>query len=171
MATLDHVPVLLLGHRAEVLAHNALLRAVLGRSFEPGTSFMQYLFRDPLARERIINWPDFAAAAVAAMRLAAGRHPEDRLLRSAVDELRRTDPDVARWWDDHAVRDDASVTKHIDHPHAGTLTFDIEFVTAPHEPDQRLIVYTIRPGSPTARLLPILASWHADTPSALPPRT
>jgi hypothetical protein len=45
MATQDHVPVLLLGRRAEVLAHNALLSAVLGRSFGPGTSFMQYLFR------------------------------------------------------------------------------------------------------------------------------
>jgi hypothetical protein len=31
---------------------------------------MHSLFRDPPARERIINWPDFAAAAVARMPIA-----------------------------------------------------------------------------------------------------
>jgi transcriptional regulator with XRE-family HTH domain len=165
MTALEHVPVLLLGPRAEVLARNALLRAVLGRSFEPGTSFMRYLFRDPLAREWIINWPEFAAAAVAAMRLAVGRQPADQRLLAEVDDLRRTDPDVARWWEDHAVRDDTSVTKYINHPHAGTLAFGIEIVTAPHALDQRLIVYTTPPASPTAQLLPILASWVADTPA------
>ncbi|SDK39538.1 Helix-turn-helix domain-containing protein [Nonomuraea maritima] len=42
MRTLDHVPVLLLGHRGEVLARNALLVEVLGRPLEPGTSFVRY---------------------------------------------------------------------------------------------------------------------------------
>jgi hypothetical protein len=68
---------------------------------------------------------------------------------------------VARWWDDHAVRDYASVTKLVQHPAAGPISFDIEIVYAPHEPDQRLVVYTTEPDSPTARVLPILASWNA----------
>lgn len=55
------------------------------------------------------------------------------------------------------------MAKRIAHPTAGTLAFDIEIVAAPHEPDQALVVYTAEPGSPTARLLPILASWDADT--------
>jgi hypothetical protein len=46
--------------------------------------------------------------------------------------LRRTDPDVARWWDDHTVRDYASVRKRIAHPAAGPLDFNIEVITAPH---------------------------------------
>ena len=70
---------------------------------------------------------------------------------------------MARWWDDHLVRDYASVAKRIEHPTAGVLDFDIEIVGAPHEPDQTLVVYTTRRDSPTARLLPILASWDADT--------
>ena len=74
--------------------------------------------------------------------------------------------DVARWWEDHAARDYASVAKRIRHPGAGDLSFDIEIVAAPHEPDQRLIVYTTEPDSPTARLLQILASWN-DAPSAV----
>lgn len=161
MGTLDHVPVLLLGHRGDVLARNALLRAVLGRPLAPGSSFPRFLFLDPLARERIVNWADFASAAVAALRLEAGRRPHDRRLADLIDELRAADGDVARWWDDHAVRDYASVAKRIRHPDVGDLSFDIEIVSPPHDPEQRLVVYTAAPDSATARLLPILASWNA----------
>jgi transcriptional regulator with XRE-family HTH domain len=160
---LDHVPVLLLGQRGEVLARNALLRTVLGHSMPPGSSFTDYLFRDPQARERIVNWADFAATSVATMRMELGRHPDDQRLAAAVERLRRTDPDVARWWDDHAVRDYASVRKRIAHPEGGPLDFSIEVITAPHVPDQHLVVYTVEPDSATARALPFLASWAADT--------
>jgi transcriptional regulator with XRE-family HTH domain len=161
MAALDHVPVLMLGFRGEVLARNGLLRAVLGRELEPGTSFVRFLFLDPIARERIINWADFASAAVGALRREIGRRPDDRRLAAVVDDLRSTDPDVARWWDDHGVRDYTSVAKIIQHPTAGRLAFDIEIVSSPSEPDQRLVVYTCEPDSATTRLLPILASWDA----------
>ncbi|GAA5114491.1 hypothetical protein GCM10023320_11760 [Pseudonocardia adelaidensis] len=64
------------------------------------------------------------------------------------------------------MRDYASVPKRIAHPEAGLLEFDIEIVTAPHAPDQHLVVYTVEPDSSTARVLPILASW-ATPESAL----
>ncbi|WP_261575118.1 helix-turn-helix transcriptional regulator [Frankia gtarii] len=163
MAALHDVPVLLLDHRGDVLARNALLRAVLGRPLEPGSSFLRYLFLDPVARERIVNWAVFAQAAVATLRMEAGRRLHDRRLHALVDELRATDGDVAAWWDDHAVRDYASVIKLIRHPEAGDLMFGIETVSPPNEPDQRLTIYTVEPDSPTARVLPILASWDADT--------
>ena len=167
--TLDHVPVLLLGRRGEVLANNALLRSVLGRPLEPGTSFVRFLFQDPLARTRIVNWADFASVSVAALRREAGRYPHDRRLSALIDELRASDDDVERWWNDHMVRDYASVAKRIERDRAGqlavdaVLAFDIEIVSAPHEPDQTLVVYTTRRDSPTERLLPILASWDAHT--------
>lgn len=166
MTTLDHVPVLLLGHRWDVLARNALLRAVLGPTLEPGTSFPRFLFLDPAARERIVNWADFAQAAVAALRREAGRWPHDRRLAVLIGELRAADHDVAGWRDDHAVRDYTSAAKQIRHPAAGDLSFDIEIVSPPQEPGQRLIAYTTEPDSPTARLLPILASWDADRSAA-----
>jgi hypothetical protein len=162
---LDHVPVLLLGQRGEVLARNALLKAVLGHPMLPGSSFTDYLFREPLARERIVNWADFAASSIATMRMELGRHPDDQRLAVAVERLRHTDPDVARWWDDHTVRDYASVRKRIAHPQAGPPDFNIEVITAPHVPDQHLVVYTVEPDSATARALPFLASWAtAETP-------
>ncbi|KMS79357.1 DNA-binding protein [Streptomyces regensis] len=166
MHTLDHVPVLLLGHRGTVLARNALLTEVLGRPLEPGTSFVRYMFQDPAARERIVNWAEFASATVATMRRETARRPHDNRLAALMAELRSGDDDVARWWDDHTVRDYTSVAKHIQHPTAGPLSFDIEIVCAPHEPDQRLVVYTAQPDSPTARVLPILASWNTARAAA-----
>ena len=162
MAALDHVPTLLLGHRGDVLARNALLAEVLGRPLDPGSSFVRYLFEDVTARERIVNWAVFARGAVASLRLEAGRRLDDRPLRDLIDDLRDADPQVSDWWDDHAVRDYASLTKQVRHPAAGDLSFGIESVTAPHEPDQRLIVYTVEPDSPTARVLPILGSWAVE---------
>nr|WP_284288291.1 DsbA family protein [Angustibacter aerolatus] len=86
MTSLDHVPVLLLGRRSEVLARNDLLAAVLGAPMQPGTSFVRWLFLDPAARERIVNWGDFAAASVGALRYEVGRRPDDRRLAELVDE-------------------------------------------------------------------------------------
>lgn len=161
MGVLDHVPVLLLGRRSEVLARNGLLSAVLGTGMEPGSSFARWLFLEPEARVRITNWPDFAAPAVGALRYEVGRHPDDRRLAGLVEELRRGDPDVGRWWDDQRVTFRTSVTKHVAHPTAGPLSFGIESLVGPHDPEQRLVVYTVEPDSPTARVLPILASWTA----------
>lgn len=159
MTQLEHVPTLLLGRRSEVLAGNALVREVLGWSAEPGTSFVRWLFMDPAARERITNWADFAASAVGALRYEVGRRPDDRHLAALIRELRGGDPDVSRWWDDQRVTFRTSLTKHVAHPVAGPLTFGIESVIAPNDPDQRLVVYTVEPDSPTARVLPLLANW------------
>jgi hypothetical protein len=96
------------------------------------------------------------------MRMELGRRPQDHKLRAAVQALRAADADVARWWADHGVTDRTSVEKQIAHPTAGPLTFGIEAVTTPHDPEQRLVVYTVQPDSPTARVLPLLAAWGSD---------
>lgn len=170
MTTMDHVPVLLLGRRSQVLARNSLLCAVLDTSMEPGSSFARWLFLDPAARERITNWAEFAAAAVGALRYELGRHPDDRQLAALVTELRSQDSDIDQWWNDQRVTDRTSVSKRIAHPAAGALSFGIESVVGPHDPEQRLIIYTVEPESPTAKAMPLLASWgredvdHSVTP-------
>lgn len=158
MTVVDHVPALVLGLRGEVLATNALLTAVLG-AVGPASSLLRYLFFDPLARERIVNWEHFAASFVAALRGELGRHPDDRRLIALIDELRSRDPDAARWWEDHRVQDYASAAKQILHPVVGALSFDIETLASTRGTDQVLIVYTTDPDSETARKLPFLASW------------
>ena len=163
LTALDHLPVLLLGRRSDVLARNGLLTEVLGAPMLPGSSFVRWLFLDPDARVRITNWTDFAAASVGALRYESGQHPDDHQMARLTTELRSSDEDVARWWDDQRVTFRTSVTKHIDHPTAGPLQFGIESVVGPLDPDQRLVVYTVEPGSPTASTLPMMASWSGPT--------
>ena len=162
MGVLGHVPVLLLGRRSQVLARNGLLSAVLDAPMEPGSSFVRWLFLDPDARVRISNWSDFAAAAVGALRYEVGRHPDDRSLLDEVEMLRALDPDVARWWDDQRVTFRTSIPKRIAHPTAGPLSFGIESVVGPHDAEQRLVVYTVEPGSATEAVLPLLAGWSTS---------
>lgn len=161
MAVLEHVPVLLLGHRGDVLARNALVAELLGSDLSVGSSFFRYLFQAAQARERILNWEVFAQAAVAGMRRERGRRPHDRQLDALISELLAEDPAVAAWWEDHAVRDYASMTKHIRHPAAGDLCFGVEVVVASGDVEQRLVVYTVEPGSTTAIMLPLVASRHS----------
>ncbi|GGG24748.1 transcriptional regulator [Rhodococcoides trifolii] len=159
LTTMDHVPALLLGRRSEILACNRLVRAVLGEEIAGGAVLVRWLFLDPRARERIVNWSDYASAAVGAMRYEVGRHPADARLIALVDELRSASDDFARWWDDHGVADRTSVDKKIAHPVVGRLAFGIESLVSPHDPEQRLVIYTVEPESSTARALPMLASW------------
>jgi transcriptional regulator with XRE-family HTH domain len=163
MRTLDHVPVLLLGRSGTILASNALVRSVLSLPSAAGESLFDYLFRNPIARERIVNWSQFAAAAVANLRRELARRPGDRALTALIDELRSTEPFFEQWWSDHEVREFERATKIIQHPSAGTLEFGIEFLTSPSEPGQSLIVYTVEDGSSTAKILPILASWDPNS--------
>lgn len=161
MTVLDSVPALILGRRGEVLATNALLTAVLG-NVRPASSLVRFMFFDPLARERIVNWGHFAASSVAALRGELGRHPDDDRLVALIEELRSRDADAAQWWDDHGVQDYASAAKQILHPIVGALAFDIETVLATRATDQVLVVYTAQPDSETLRKLPFLASWSLE---------
>lgn len=157
MASLDHVPVLLVEPGGGVLARNALASEVHGRPLESGFSILHYILLDPLARERIINWKAFALQCIAWLRRDLARQPDDPRMLGLLDDLRAGDPDLARSWDDHEIADHDTVTIDIAHPVAGTLSFQVEMVKVPQERDQALLVYTAEPDSPTARLLRVLA--------------
>jgi len=162
MNSLEHLPVNLIGRRGDVLARNTLLSAVLDTPMPVGSSFTRYLFENPDARARIVNWEDFAQASIAALRGEAGRRPHDARLIELIADLRASHPDVEDWWNDHRVRDYTSMHKHIRHDTAGDLHFDIEILSTPHEPDQRLVAYTTDRESKTAEALHFLATWVTD---------
>jgi transcriptional regulator with XRE-family HTH domain len=165
-AGLDHLPVLVLGPRGEVLARNALAVAVLGAPLEPGTSLARYLVEEPVARERLVEWTEYARASVASLRRETARRPQDRRLARLVAALRAADEDFARWWNDHAVQDYVSSRKTVDHPVVGRLVFDVEFLRPATDPEQQLATYTAEPGSRTARALALLAA-EPSAPTAL----
>jgi transcriptional regulator with XRE-family HTH domain len=101
---------------------------------------------------------DRAAAArvhVADLRATVGRRPDDPDLLALVAELQSTSPLFARLWNEHDVAVRRAERKRIEHPSVGLLELDCEvLITATH--DQRLILHTAAPGTPTADRLDLL---------------
>lgn len=81
---------LVLGHRTDVLASNALARALFA-DFEKlpakHRNYVRWILLDNDARVRFLDWEEQARNAVEALRLEAAMLPEDRGLQELVGEL------------------------------------------------------------------------------------
>jgi hypothetical protein len=163
--SLDGVPALLLGRRTDVLAANRLARALL-TDFDamPATArnYARWMFLDPQARERLIDWDAQARTVVENLRLEAGRDPHDPATQALVGALTIASPEFARWWEEHRVHQRTFGNKHFRHPLVGELTLQYETLTTPGEPDQALFLFTAEAGSPARQALDLLASWTLD---------
>ncbi len=81
--------------------------------------------------------------------------PQDPRPAALVAELRAASPLFARLWEDHEVAVRRSDVKRFRHPVVGELELDCEvLLSAAH--DQRLVVFTARPGSESYERLQLL---------------
>lgn len=97
----------------------------------------------------------FERAAVADLRAAVGRWPDDPGLRSLVADLRRASERFTDLWDARAVGDHAADRKTIVHPELGRIEVDCDVLTAAGS-DLKVIAYTVEPGSEAAEKLALL---------------
>ncbi|MFJ3404199.1 helix-turn-helix transcriptional regulator [Promicromonospora sp. NPDC090134] len=162
LGTLDDVPVLVLGRRADVLAQNRMGRALF-TDFErfPAVrrNYARWMFLDEGARSLFVDWEEQARAAVENLRLEAGNDPADRATGALIAELREASDEFAAWWTEHRVYRRTYGSKRLRHPVVGDLTVEYETLALPGDPDTTLYVYSAEPGSPSARALDLLASW------------
>lgn len=160
--TLDAVPAMLLGRRTDVLATNRLARALL-TDFDAmpakDRNYARWIFLDPQARERLVDWDAQARTVVENLRLDAGRDPHDPATQALVGELTIASPEFARWWEEHRVHQRTFGDKHFRHPVVGEMTLQYETLTTPGDPDQALFLFTAEPGSPSREALDMLVSW------------
>lgn len=78
---------------------------------------------DPRMRELWIDWPLIAREAVAHLRSASARFPDDARLGELLTELTSESADFRRWWDDHDVSTRRAPRKRFAHPTHGELSF------------------------------------------------
>ena len=165
LESLDGVPAMLLGRRTDVLAPNRLARALLA-DFDamPATArnYARWMFLDPLAHERLVDWDAQARTVVENLRLEAGRDPDDPATQALVGALTIASPEFARWWEEHRVHQRTFGDKHFRHPVVGELTLQYETLAMPGDPDQALFLFTAEAGSPSREALDLLASWTLD---------
>ncbi|MDR3034343.1 MAG: helix-turn-helix transcriptional regulator [Kitasatospora sp.] len=161
---MPQVPAVVLDRGNDVLAWNALGHALLAGHLDPTApdrpadrpNLTRLLFLDPHTRELHARWEEDARTAVAALRLAVGRYPEDRRLAQLVGQLAIQSPEFAAMWARHPVRDCAVGSKSLRHPLVGPLELQFESLPLSDGTTHRLLLYSAAPDSPSAAALALL---------------
>ncbi|HEY1822426.1 MAG TPA: helix-turn-helix transcriptional regulator [Trebonia sp.] len=157
-------PAMLTGRRRDVLAVNALARALIfDFSALPVAerNYTRWVLLDPHARALYRDWEDVASAMVAVLRMEAGRFPNDKGITDLVGELAVKSPEFPGWWADQRVLAHTHGTKRFRHQLVGDLELEWQGLVLPGDEDQTIFVYFAPPGSPAAEKLALLASWNA----------
>lgn len=157
---LHDTPAQVVSDYGEVLAQNAMAAALHGDvSARPPAmrNVVRRMFTDPGARALFPaeDHEGLFRSHVANLRAVLAARPDDPRPAALVAELRATSPDFARLWDEHEVAVRRSDVKRFLHPVVGPLELDCEVLLSA-EHDQRLIVYTARPGSDSYERLQLL---------------
>ncbi len=158
-------PALVLGPALDVLARNALARALFGGLAEQD-NLARMTFSDPGARRFYVDWGLAAEATVASLRASAAAHPDDPRVAALVAELETSSPAFADLWARQDVRGKRRDSKRLDHPDVGRLELSYETFDVRSAPGQQLVVYQGEPGSRSAQALALLGSLAAGAPLA-----
>jgi transcriptional regulator with XRE-family HTH domain len=157
-------PAVILGSRMDILAWNPAAAALFTDfdRFPPAhRNYIWLLFSDPAIRAMHQDWQRDARDAVAALRMAAVNDPNDAALAQLVGELSLQDGDFRTWWAEQHVNRATYGIKHYRHPVVGELTLDCDTWDSPDGSEQKLMVLTAEPGTPSSDSLRILATWNA----------
>jgi transcriptional regulator with XRE-family HTH domain len=98
----------------------------------------------------------FEQSAVADLRSATARYPDDKGLRRLVADLRAASPRFATLWESRIVGTHRESHKTFDHPDVGLITVDCDVLTVDGS-DLRIVAYTAPAGSEAAEKLRLLS--------------
>ncbi|KUN05235.1 XRE family transcriptional regulator [Streptomyces yokosukanensis] len=156
---LHDAPALVVTDCGEVLAQNALSRALSGDVLARPPrerNLVRRFFLDPA--DPLFPPQDRAEHArehVANLRAVAASRPDDPEPAALAAELRAASEEFARLWDAHEVAVRRSATKRLQHPVVGLLELDCEvLLTDDHR--HRLVLHTARPGTDSYERLQLL---------------
>ncbi|WP_431967820.1 helix-turn-helix transcriptional regulator [Actinacidiphila sp. bgisy160] len=157
---LEDTPAQVVSDAGDVLARNAMAVALAGdaASRPPGErNLVRRFFLDPAARELFppADREEHARRHVAHLRAVLATRPDDARAAALVGELRCRNAEFASLWDEHEVAVRRADVKRFQHPVVGLLELECEVLLSA-EHDQRLIVYTARPGSESYERLRLL---------------
>lgn len=164
MRALEGVPALVLGRRTDVLAWNQLGHALLAGHVDPTAvddvanrpNMSAMMFLDKHNRELYQDWRRKARAVVGNLRIAVGRHPDDRDLAALIGELTMKSPEFVALWADHRITPCDAASYDLHHPAVGALTVTQQTLAIARSPEQSLIVVTTVAGSPSEQALTLL---------------
>ncbi|WP_028800326.1 helix-turn-helix transcriptional regulator [Streptomyces sp. 142MFCol3.1] len=146
-----------LGPAFDVLAANAVANALLS-PFGTERNMPRILFTHTRAKTVFAEWEPLRRSTVYALRLNAGRFPNDTDITDLVTELSEVSPEFTALW---AERDVAGLTRAFKvfvHPEAGRIELTYQTFEVVDAPGQQLLVGTAEPGSRSEESLTYLVS-------------
>ncbi|WP_093173649.1 helix-turn-helix transcriptional regulator [Sinosporangium album] len=157
----------------EVIAWNDLAAALLedfSALLRHERNLVRRVFLPPHPLERrLYGLPDadaFARTAAHHLRAAAARYPDDPEVVGLVAELLSGSEEFAQLWASHDVHTEPTLRKTINHPLVGPITVNCDVLDITDR-DQRVVIYTADPGSPSEealRLLSVIGTQRMDVP-------
>jgi transcriptional regulator with XRE-family HTH domain len=164
-------PAIVVSAHMDLLAANLLGRAlysdaIAGTDRSRPVNFARFAFVDHTAKGFYLDWDAAADVAVAILRTAVGRDPNDKGLDDLVGELSTASEEFRRRWRAQNVRIHGCGTKHFRHHVVGDLHLAYETVDLQSEPGLTMTVYSAEPGSTNEDGLRLLTTW-ATSPAIL----
>ncbi|MCW2874362.1 MAG: DNA-binding protein [Streptomyces oryziradicis] len=108
----------------------------------------------------------FARTSAQHLRAIAARYPDDPEVTELVGELIAGSEEFARLWASHNVSTEPTLCKTFQHPLVGPVTVNCDVLDITDR-DQRVVIYTAAPGSPSEdalRLLSVVGTQRMDVP-------
>ncbi|MFD6274229.1 helix-turn-helix transcriptional regulator [Streptomyces sp. NPDC060209] len=141
----------------DVLAKNSVATALLS-PFDGTSNMVRVLFQHPRAREVFVEWPVVARATVHALRLHAGRFPDDPDITDLVSEMSQASPDFRQLWQENEVENMARAFKVFVLPKTGRIELTYQTFDVHDAPGQQLLVGVPEPGSASAAAIESLVA-------------
>ncbi len=90
---------------------------------EDERNYYLWLFCYERARERIVEWEEFARHLVGRLRAALAKPPVDPVAAKRVAEIKRRSAEFSRWWDEINVQEHRIDVRYLRHPKLGVRGF------------------------------------------------
>jgi transcriptional regulator with XRE-family HTH domain len=157
---LDDTPAYVLDAKYDVLAWNDMAAALIvdfSKIPPRERNLVRAFFFHPDACliEGGDEYEKFAQQSVADLRAASGRYPRDPGITALVSELKDGSELFRRLWDRHQIEVRRGATKRMRHPVVGDLEVFCDVLVVPDR-DQKVVLYTAAPGTPTHEALKLL---------------
>jgi transcriptional regulator with XRE-family HTH domain len=157
----------------EVIAWNDLAAALMedfSTTSRRDRNLVRRVFLGPHPQGRrlygVSDADEFARSSARHLRATAARYPDDHEIAELVDELLSGSEEFARLWASHDVGSEPALRKTFQHPLVGPVTVNCDVLDIADR-DQRVVIYTAEPGSPSEealRLLSVIGTQPMDVP-------
>ncbi|MDF3140641.1 MULTISPECIES: helix-turn-helix transcriptional regulator [unclassified Streptomyces] len=160
------VPAYVVSRRLDILGWNRLAATVFGdwaQLMPEERNIVRLIFLSPETRDRFADPERTALTAVGALRMNAGKSPEDSYLSSLFEELSQKSEEFRRLWARHEVScGTVGDIVRMRHPLVGEFDLVHEPMALRGGAPMRLVTYHAEPGSRSEEALRMLASWELE---------